>query len=99
MDFHNRLMLTTTDFSRRFLSLIAAAALVLQAACTVKPATGEQSFTGFMSVEDEKRIGAQEHPKIMRQFGGAYDDPKIPAHVAELGFRLLRVSETPNESG
>ena len=71
MDFHDRLMLTTTDFSRRLLSLIAAAALVLQAACTVEPATGKQGFTGFMSVEDKKRIGAQEHPRIMRQFGGA----------------------------
>jgi predicted Zn-dependent protease len=53
------------------LSLIAAAALVLQAACTVEPATGKQGFTGFMSVEDKKRIGAQEHPRITRQFGGA----------------------------
>jgi len=85
--------------SRPFhLTVLAVVAVLLVGSCTKNLATGEQSFTGFMSAEDERRIGAEEHPKIIKQFGGAYDDPKVSGYVAELGFRLLKVSETPNES-
>ncbi len=85
-------------FHRPVLTFFAMLALVAVTSCTQNIATGGQSFTGFMSAEDEKRIGAEEHPKILAQFGGAYDDPKVSGYVAELGFRLLQVSETPNET-
>ncbi len=64
--------------------------------CAVNPATGEQSFTGFMSPERERQVGAEEHPKILKKFGGAYDDPKVSGYVAEIGFRLAKVSEMPD---
>ena len=51
--------------------------LWLAAACTTNPATGKQSFTAFMSREDELRIGADEHPKLIKEFGGAYTDAKL----------------------
>src|SRR3989338_7909244 len=66
------------------------------AACTVNPATGQQSFTGFMSESEELRIGAQEHPKILREFGGAYDDPALADYIRRVGETLARVAETPN---
>ena len=66
------------------------------AACTVNPATGQQSFTGFMSEGEELRIGALEHPKILREFGGAYDDPALADYVRRVGESLARVAETPN---
>ena len=57
---------------KRVLNLIGVTLVVLSTAalsgCSVNPATGEQSFTGFMSPADEKRIGAEEHPKILKQF-------------------------------
>jgi predicted Zn-dependent protease len=65
-------------------------------ACTVNPATGQQSFTGFMSESEELRIGAQEHPKILREFGGAYEDAALADYVRRVGDSLARVSETPN---
>src|SRR3546814_5653534 len=41
-----------------------------------------------MSPEDAKKVGAQEHPKILQQFGGAYDDPEVGAYVAGIAGRL-----------
>nr|MBC8239863.1 M48 family metalloprotease [Alphaproteobacteria bacterium] len=67
------------------------------AACTVNPATGERRFTAFMSPEDEKRIGADEHPKIIKQFGGAYDEVQVSGYVAQIGTGLVKVSELSEE--
>ena len=63
--------------------------------CTTNPATVSSDFTPFMSPEDEIRIGAQEHKKILAQFGGAYQDKKIHAYVNGLGQRLAAKSELP----
>ena len=46
----------------RFAVGLAAAALALSlAGCTVNPATGRSSFTGFMSEGEETRVGAENH--------------------------------------
>lgn len=39
----------------------------------------------FLSAEDEQRIGDSEHPKLVRQFGGAYGEPGLNAYVTGLG--------------
>ncbi len=71
--------------------------LLLLAACTsVNPATGQQSFTLFMSPAEEQRIGAQEHTKITDRFGGVYDDPRIGGYIAEIGGRLAANSDVPD---
>ncbi len=62
---------------RRFhlsFALLAAVALgaTLLPGCSVNPATGEQSFTGFMSPDRERQIGAEEHPKLLEAFGGGF---------------------------
>ena len=62
--------------------LLAGAALAL-AACSVNPATGERNFTAFMSPEDELKVGQEQHPKVIEQFGGVYADPKVTAYVTE----------------
>ena len=64
--------------------------------CSVNPATGNQNFTGFMSLEDERRIGAKEHPKILKSFGGAYKDQAVTAYVNNIGNQLAVRSELPN---
>ncbi|MGE0255023.1 MAG: M48 family metalloprotease [Alphaproteobacteria bacterium] len=82
---------------RIFAALLAAcAAAAALPACSVNPATGQQMFS-LMSPEEEQRVGAEEHPKILAQFGGAYDNPKIAAYVQQLGARLAAVSEIPNQ--
>jgi predicted Zn-dependent protease len=65
-------------------------------ACSVNPATGKSSFTAFMSPEKEKEVGAKEHPKIIEQFGGVYDDAELGFYVARIGANLARFSEMPD---
>jgi len=76
-------------------SVLGAFALLLTA-CSVNPATGERDFTAFMSPEEELRIGQEQHPKIIAQFGGVYDDPNVTPYVDRIGQRLAKVSELPN---
>ena len=64
--------------------------------CSVNPATGDQSFTGFMSLNDEIKIGRDEHPKILKSFGGPYKDAAVTNYVSRLGQGLARKSELPN---
>jgi predicted Zn-dependent protease len=85
---------TRTRLTGRFVFIAAALALAV-AGCTTNLATGESAFTLFMSPADEIRVGAQEHPKILARFGGAYDDPRVGGYVAEIGGRLAANSEMP----
>ncbi len=82
---------------RRAISAAVAAGLLAATlgACAVNPATGEQTFTAFMSPAEEQRLGGQEHPKIVTEFGGGYHDPGVRAYVDGIGRRLARVSEQP----
>lgn len=70
--------------------------LFLVAACSANPATGEQSFTAFMSEEKELRLGAEEHPKIIKQSGGVFSPDKWSPYVREIGRKLASFSERPN---
>ena len=38
-----------------------------------------------MSAKDEARIGAEEHPKMLKEFGGSYDDQALKAYVRYVG--------------
>ena len=76
------------------LALATAAPLVL-GGCSVNPATGEEQFTAFMPPEEERLIGAQQHPKLVKAFDGLYDDPALQRYVARLGRLLQQTSEQP----
>lgn len=79
------------------LGAIVGAVLVLGlAGCAVNPATGRPTFTAFMSAADEIRIGREEHPKILDEFGGAYHDPAIRRYLSQIGGELGRVAGKPN---
>lgn len=60
--------------------------------CAVNPVTGDQQII-LMSTEEERRIGAAEHPKILKEFGGAYEDPKVSGYIATIGGRLAATTE------
>ena len=77
-------------------AIVVIAPLLALSGCAINPATGEQSFTAFMSPEDERAVGRREHPKIMKQFGGAYDARELESYVRSVGARLGRVSEMPD---
>ena len=74
------------------LALVATLAGTLSG-CTVNPATGSRSFTGLMSASDEIQIGQQEHPKIIRTFGGEYGSPALRGYVTSVGQLLARTVE------
>ncbi|MBI4182448.1 MAG: M48 family metalloprotease [Proteobacteria bacterium] len=80
---------------RPVVALVAAVLLLAGTGCTVNPATGEQSFTAFMSAEKEIEVGREERPKILRQFGGEVEDAAIRAYVDEVGQRLAQASDMP----
>lgn len=81
----------------RFLPLsIILPALLALGACSANPATGKQSFTAFMSPEKEIQVGAEEHPKIVQQFGGQYGDKALSRYVRDMGLSLAKRSEMPD---
>ena len=79
---------------RRFLASASAAALLggCQTTSTNK-ATGRETYTAFYSVEDDIELGRQEHPKLVQQFGGEYDNPKLQRYLTNLGNRLASGTE------
>lgn len=64
--------------------------------CSTNPATGEQSFTAFMSPEQERQVGQEQDPQIKKEFGGAYSDAELAAYVTQIGKKLAATSEMPN---
>lgn len=79
---------------RHFLlgSSCACAAAVTGCVSTNR-ATGRNSFTGFYSIEDDIALGRQEHPKLVKQFGGEYDDPRLQRYVEQIGFKAAQYTE------
>ncbi|HSO41639.1 MAG TPA: M48 family metalloprotease [Rhodospirillales bacterium] len=82
----------------RFAFAFALALIAPLTGCSVNPATGERSFTGFMSPEDEKRVGAEQHPHLVRRFGGEYGDAELEAYVQKVGASLAAQGEVPELS-
>ncbi|MBT5263966.1 MAG: M48 family metalloprotease [Rhodospirillaceae bacterium] len=85
---------------RRIVTVLGAAVLTISFAvslsgCSTNPATGESSFTAFMSPDQEIQVGRQEDPKIRAQFGGAYEPPRLAAYVERVGLGLSRFAEIP----
>jgi predicted Zn-dependent protease len=72
----------------------AGLCLLLIAACTMNPATGERQLT-LMSEAQEIQMGAQTHPEVLASFG-AYDDPEWQAYIQELGEKIAATSERPD---
>lgn len=64
--------------------------------CQTNPASGDKEFT-LMSKEEEKSIGKFEHKKIIKQFGGVYDNLKLKNYIDSLGNFLVSTSELSNQ--
>jgi predicted Zn-dependent protease len=87
----------TGPFLTRLATRLAILALCMVAAgCTINPATGQQSFTAFMSPAEELRIRQEQYSKILEEFGGVYQDPGLSRYVGSIGQLLARTSEPPN---
>jgi predicted Zn-dependent protease len=67
--------------------------MLLITGCSTNKATGNQSFTAFMSEKKERQVGAEEHPKIMKEFGGAYGGLRLRTYINNIGKDLAKVTE------
>lgn len=49
-----------------------------------------------MSEAEENRVGYEQHPEILKQFGGEYKNPKLQSYLNELGQRVAKDTERPD---
>lgn len=79
----------------KFTAITCIAPLILAAlsGCTTNPATGESVFTGGMDTAQEISIGREQHPQIIRAFGGEYGSPELRRYVDSVGQLLARTVE------
>ena len=86
--------MTITKQQRTKWTRWAGLCLLLIAACTLNPATGERQLT-LISEAQEIQMGAQTHPEVLAAFG-TYDDPEWQAYIQELGAKIAATSERPD---
>ncbi|MBZ0216085.1 MAG: M48 family metalloprotease [Fimbriimonadaceae bacterium] len=75
--------------------------LLLLTGCSTDKETAGFGFENdslLISEERERELGAQEHPKILAAFGGAYVNPRLQAGLDDIVHRLTRVSPRPDIS-
>jgi predicted Zn-dependent protease len=63
--------------------------------CSVNPATGQRSFTAFMSPDQERQVGKEQDPRIREQLGGRYEDDPLQGYVSRVGQALAKNAELP----
>ena len=80
------------------LTRFTISALVLAVLAAAPPAAAQTDFlTDFLMSEDkERQIAEQEHPKILAQFGGAYQDADLQRYVESIVNYLGRTSQRPD---
>ncbi|MEM8790718.1 MAG: M48 family metalloprotease [Pseudomonadota bacterium] len=70
-------------------------ALVLAGCQTTGTSSGGAPATLSQRSSSDQRIGDENHPKILAQFGGAYQNPRVTGYVNQIGRDLAAVSEQP----
>ncbi|MBE9554509.1 MAG: M48 family metalloprotease, partial [Proteobacteria bacterium] len=81
---------------RHFCGLSCSALAAGVAGCAVNPATGGRNFM-LVSRSQEKKLGKDAHPKLIKEFGGVYNDPHVTGYAEYLGQKLAAVTETPSD--
>jgi len=83
--------MSTSRRSFQSLCLVAGALLFLTlSGCAQNPVSGKNDFV-TMGVDSEIKIGRENHPKIMAEYG-RYDDEALQAYVQSVGEKLAVVS-------
>jgi predicted Zn-dependent protease len=73
---------------RSFLNMVRGLALMVPlAAC---------AGVTLMSEADEAKIGAEQHPNIIREYGGVYENAKLTAYVEAVMARIGQFSDRPD---
>ncbi|MEO0361248.1 MAG: M48 family metalloprotease, partial [Pseudomonadota bacterium] len=80
-----------------FRALVIGATSLALVGCA--PASGPESGAPRTVAErsaSDQRIGDENHPKILAEFGGEVQDAGLKAYVNDIGARLAAKSEQPN---
>lgn len=80
--------------ARHCLAPLWLAAAVGLAGCA-QGLDGDAGLVPLMTASEEVEIGREQHPRMLVNFGGAYDDPELDAYVGDLTRRLVARSGTP----
>lgn len=81
---------------RHFMAAGAAACTGALCGCAQSPATGRSFFAGMGGdINDDIKLGQQEHAKLVKSFGGVYEDRKLQSYVDSIGRKLAAHSEMP----
>ncbi len=80
---------------RKLFTFILALPLLALAACSTNPATGQSQFTALMSPAQENEVGAQEHEKVIAQFG-LYENKAVQDYVSAVGRKVVVDTERPD---
>ena len=85
-------------FRTTALPAVAFTAIALLAACADKPTTGGSGGSVVVGSQGrEVSVGDEMHQQIIAE-GASYDDPALQAYVDDIGQRLVKSSDMPNET-
>lgn len=83
-------MIQHSSLYKKLIALVVIA--LLFPSCSTNPATGKSVLTGLMSPESARKIGRQEHQKIIQQFG-VVRNQKVTNFANNIMRRLEKHSE------
>tara|TARA_X000000950_G_scaffold263009_1_gene334845 strand:+ start:1298 stop:2818 length:1521 start_codon:yes stop_codon:yes gene_type:complete len=72
------------------------AAAIMSGAAGLLVACGPNAT--LLSEADEARIGAQEHARILKTYGGAYSDQRVTDYVEEVMQKIAQASDKPEQN-
>lgn len=75
----------------KIIPVLLCTALLLSA-CATNPATGRNQFTGLLPAESEASLGAQEHQKVLQEYG-IYNAQGLQEYVTQIGNRMVPFTE------
>lgn len=84
-------------FRKPFRAALAALCLAVTAPALTAPAPARAGLLDNVLSGDEAALGAQEHPKILAQFGGAVKDARLQGYVDQLGRKLASTTARARE--
>ena len=71
----------------------------IEAVLTATDITGEKrSFDEQQANDPQSSIGAKEHPRILKNYGGEYKDPKLETMLAIVAGELISQSDDPTRA-
>ncbi len=81
-------------FKKSSCLLVSLILLLFMTGCSVNPVNGKNVFN-FYSEADEIKIGEEEHPRIISQYG-EYDDSTLHDYIQKIVWKIGDVSHRPN---